>query len=49
MWVCLKLKLNPKGDLCEVSVEHVLEISLCTVLAIPEWANIVTFHPKQPK
>ena len=48
MW--LKLKLTPKGDFCVVSVRAFFSKFLyAQYVAIPEWANIVTFHPRHPK
>lgn len=45
LWVWLKLNLSSKGDFCVVSVRALF----VNFFAIPEWARIVTFHPKHPK
>ena len=42
MWVWLKLNPSSKGDFCVVSVRAFF----VNFFAIPEWARIVTFHPK---
>ena len=50
MWVWLKLKLTPKWDFCVVCVmAFFFKFLYAQDWAIPEWANIVTFHPKHPK
>lgn len=41
----VKLNLSSKGDFCVVSVRALF----VNFFAIPEWARIVTFHPKHPK
>ena len=45
MW--LKLKLTSKGDFCVVSTG--VRAFFVNFFATPEWAKIVTFHPKHPK
>ena len=51
MWVWRKLKLTRKGDLFVVSVRAFVFVDFFTYSAkrYPEWANIVTLHPKHPK
>ena len=51
MWVWRKLKLTRKGDLSVVSVRAFVFVDFFTYSAkrYPEWANIVTLHPKHPK
>ena len=47
MW--LKLKMTPKGDFSVVSGRAFCKFCYTQYEAIPEWANIVSFHPKHPK
>ena len=46
MWVWLKLKLTPKGDVCVVSVGAFLSSSLCTVLS-DTWMGKYSDFPSQ--
>ena len=52
MWVWLEVKLASKGGFCVVScvraffVNFFLPVFMHSPEAIPEWANVVTFHPR---